>query len=1070
VPYTLPVQTCQACGESNPDRARFCLACGSELAEQAPAAAEVRKTVTVVFSDVTGSTAIGERLDPETLRRVMTRYFDEMQDAVEAHGGVVEKFIGDAVMAVFGIPRLHEDDALRAVRAAAEMRERLRVLNEELERDRGVTIVVRTGVNTGEVVAGDASAGQRLVIGDAVNVAARLEQAAAPGEILLGATTHALVRDAVEAEPVEPLALKGKSEKVPAFRLAAVRPGVMGHTRRLDSPMVGRERQRRQLEEAFDQAVSDRLCYLFTVLGTAGVGKSRLVNEFLVKAALQARIVYGRCLSYGDGITFWPLAEAFKSAAGIADQEPAAAALVKLEALFGEDPEAPALAAQVAGLIGLAPADAPAEEAFRAVRRAFEVLAADRPLVVVFDDIHWAQPAFLDLIDHLTDWTRDAPLLLICLARQELLEARPAWGGGKHTATTIQLEPLSDDESAALIANLLGSAGLDEAAGRRIAAAAEGNPLFVEEMLEMLIDDGLLVRENSHWEPTGDLSDVAVPPTIQALLAARLERLGSEERSVMERGAVEGKVFHRGAVSELAPETIRPGVAAHLMALVRKELVRPDRATFAGEEAYRFRHLLIRDAAYQAMPKETRADLHERFAAWLERVAGDRGSEYEEIVAYHLEQAFRYREELSPVDDAGRILAKRAAEHLGAAGERAEGRGDVRAARNLLERAAALLPSEDPIRLSIQARIGRVLFEAGEIETAHELLSRTVDEATSAGDRASLAWARLFLMEVDASLGGRSQTSTAEEAEGLIEEFETLGDERGIAYAESVAGQYRFFLGYCREAEALLTRSRDRAMAAGLRDQALVAAWWGLAALFFGPAPVQEAEAQIRELEALPGKTRTTEAALLRTRARFAWIQGRFDEARELLRVWADIERELGRAVRLASVQGHYLGPLEMAAGRYPEALEAYRTGYEAQRALGDRGYSATVAGGLAHALIEVGDDDGAERYARLALEASAEDDIEPRMTGTGALAVVLARRGRFEEAEALAREALATARRTDYVLNLADVLTDLARVLAAAGRGDEAAAAIEEAVQVLERKEAWALVDRTREVGASLS
>ena len=1056
--------TCQVCGETNPDRARFCLNCGSPLGVLA-AQGEVRKTVTVVFSDVTGSTAMGERLDPESLRRVMTRYFDEMREAVEGHGGVVEKFIGDAVMAVFGIPRLHEDDAVRAVRAAAEMRDRLYVLNDELERERGVTIVVRTGVNTGEVVAGEESAGQRLVTGDAVNVAARLEQAAAPGEILLGATTHALVRDAVETEPVEPLRLKGKGEPVPAFRLVAIRPGAAGHARRLDSPMVGRERQRRLLDEAFDQAVADRVCYLFTILGAAGVGKSRLVNEFLATAAASARVIYGRCLSYGDGITFWPLAEAFKGAAGIADQEPPDQALAKLRALYGEDPEAAALAAQVAGLVGLAPATAPPEEAFRAVRRAFEALAVERPLVVVFDDLHWAQPAFLDLIDQLADWARDAPILLTCIARQELLEARPAWGGGKLAATTIQLEPLSDEESAALIANLLGTAGLEEAAGRRIAAAAEGNPLFVEEMLEMLIDDGLLVRRNGHWEPTGDLADVAVPPTIQALLAARLERLGSDERSVMERGSVEGKVFHRGAVLELAPEPVRPSLTAHLMALVRKELVRPDRPTFAGEEAFRFRHLLIRDAAYQAMPKETRADLHERFAAWLSRAAGERITEYEEIVGYHLEQAYRYREELGPVDGAAYSIARRAAEHLVAAGGRADVRGDVVAARNLLERAASLLPHDDPTRYSVEARIGRVLYEAGEVEKAHQLLSRTIERARASGERPAAAWAWLFLMEVQASLGFGSQLSIADEAEALIGEFEELGDERGVVYAGIVAGQFRFFLGRAREAEALLTRTRKRALASGNNDLALQASWWELASLFFGPAPVREGEARIEELRDIPGWTRSTEASLMRSKARFAWIQGRFDEARELLDHWAAIERELGRAIRLASVEGHHRGPLEMAAGRIPEALAAFRSGFDAQRALGDRGYSATIAGSLAHALIVAGELDEAERYARIALEGSAEDDMEPKMSGGGALAVILARRGRLEEALKLAEDTVALARGMDYVMSLAEALVDQALVLAAAGRRDQAQAAIDEAVDILEHKEAWALAERARGV-----
>ncbi|HEY7280558.1 MAG TPA: adenylate/guanylate cyclase domain-containing protein [Actinomycetota bacterium] len=1064
---------CPACGEENPERARFCLACGTALDQAAAApAADVRKTVTVVFSDVTGSTAIGERLDPETLRRVMTRYFDEMRDAVQAHGGVVEKFIGDAVMAVFGIPRVHEDDAIRAVRAAAEMRSRLAALNDRLERDHGVALSVRTGVNTGEVVAGDVGAGQRLVTGDAVNVAARLEQAAAPGEILLGATSHALVRDAVDAVQLDqPLELKGKAEPVTAWRLEGVTPGVSGHARRLDSPMVGRERQRRLLEEAFDQAVSDRVCYLFTVLGSAGVGKSRLVNEFLdsESATRPARVVHGRCLSYGDGITFWPVAEAIKGAAGIGEDEPATEAVGKVRRLFGDDPEADSLASQVAGLIGLAPADAPPEDAFRAVRRAFELVASATPLVVVFDDVHWAQPAFLDLIDHLADWSRDAPILLICLARQELLEARPAWGGGKLTATTIQLEPLSDDESEALIANLLGSAGLEREAGRRIATAAEGNPLFVEEMLEMLIDDGLLVRRNSHWEPDGDLSTVAVPPTIQALLAARLERLGPDERSVMERGAVEGKVFHRGAVLELAPDPVRSGITSHLMALVRKELVRPDRPTFAGEEAFRFRHLLIRDAAYQAMPKETRAELHERFAGWLERVAGDRLPEYEEIVGYHLEQAYRYREELGPVGGAARELGRRAAAHLAAAGSRAEARGDAVATRSLLARATSVLDGGDPQRLRLQPALGRAMFEAGELEAAGELLKRAADEAERAGDRPTAAWARVNAMSVDAALGVASVTDVVEEARATAAVFEELGDEGGVASAFTVMGQFQFFLGSCADAQATLEEAARRAEAVGDSAQVFEATWWLMSALFFGPTPATEVEERLRAAEARTRGTRSAEAAYLRASCRVQMIQGRFDEARASIARWEEIERELGRAVRLSSVQGHYLAPLEMAAGRYAAAAEAARLGFEAQAAIGDRGFSATVAGVLAHALLMLGEDAEAERFARESVGRSAADDLEPKMSGNGALGVALAMQGAVAEGERYARLALDKARATDYSMNLADAFIDLARVVAIDGRRDEGLALVDEAIDVLHRKEAWALVDRAREARVAL-
>jgi tetratricopeptide (TPR) repeat protein len=444
-------------------------------------------------------------------------------------------------------------------------------------------------------------------------------------------------------------------------------------------------------------------------------------------------------------------------------------------------------------------------------------------------------------------------------------------------------------------------------------------------------------------------------------------------------------------------------------------------------------------------------------------------TEYQEIVAYHLEQAYRYREELGPIDDDSRALARRAAEHLKAAADRANPRGDVRAARTLLERAAALLPEGDPLRLSIQPGLGSALFESGEIERAHAFLTQTVEQADSVGDRSASAWARIVLMEVEASRPTRSQAELIAETEDLIREFESLGDELGVAQASTVAGQYLFFQGQARDAEAMLSAARDRAIRSGVQEQALVATWWIFAALFFGPTPVSEAEERLRSLGDIVQASRTAEAAYRRSKARFAWVQGRFDEAREHLRAWADLERELGRATRVASLEGHYVGPLEAAAGRYGAAIEAYRRGFEAQRAQGDVGYSSTVAGDFAHALLEIGDLDEAERYARIALETSIADDIEPQMSGGGALAVVLARRGEIEEALTRAEEAVAVARRTDYSMNLAEVLVDLGHVLAAARRHDEAKAAVDEAVEILERKEAWALVERAREAGAAL-
>ncbi len=657
--------TCANCGHENREGARFCDACGVVLGAPVDTG-EQRKTVTVLFCDVTGSTALGERLDPESLRGVMARYFDAARLVVERHGGSVEKFIGDAVMAVFGIPVLHEDDALRAVRAAAELRDGLGELNDGLMRDYGTTLELRIGVNTGEVVTGTE---ERLATGDAVNVAARLEQAAQPGEVLLGPETRALVRDAVVAEAVAPLELKGKAAAVAAFRLVSLRTEV--DPRPLAGAMVGRERELARLQAAMAQAVADNSCQLFTVLGAAGVGKSRLAFEFLSGLGAVA-VVRGTCLSYGDGIAYWPVVEVLKQLLGA---EPA-----ERLAEYGLDADAVRAIHAVLGDDSLVSS---VEEIAWATRRLLEAVAAAAPLVVVLDDIHWGEDVFLDLVDHIADLSRDAPILLLCMARPELLDRRPGWGGGKLNATTVLLEPLAAADADVLVARLLEGSAADPELRTRILDAAEGNPLFVEEMVALL-------RES----PNGV---VAVPPTIQALLAARLDQLDPLERVVLERGSVEGRVFHRGAVQALSP--LEAQLFAPLTALVRRELVRPDRPQFPGEDAYRFRHLLIRDAAYDALPKATRAELHERFATWMV----ERGSdlvELDEVVGYHLERAYRYRVELGP---GGRDGAT-----TGRAGGRPahRGRGEGRGARRHARRHLPAEPCRRPLpgRRSATAR------------------------------------------------------------------------------------------------------------------------------------------------------------------------------------------------------------------------------------------------------------------------------------------------------------------------------------------------------------------------------
>jgi hypothetical protein len=512
---------------------------------------------------------------------------------IERHGGTVAKFIGDAVMAVFGIPRVHEEDALRAVRAAAEIRAGLPAIAREV----GVQLRFRTGINTGLVLVGE---GENLAVGDAVNVAARLEQAAQPGEILLSESTHRLVRDAVEVQALEATSLKGKSDPVASFRLLAVDPLAAGLARRFDVPLVGRERELRLLREAWDRAVAEAGCHLFTLLGAAGVGKSRLVAELLSVLGDNACVLSGRCLHYGEGITFWPLVEALSLAGDHAQPV--------LERLRTGGTVRP-------------------EELFFEVRRLLESLAAQGPVILHVDDLQWAEPMLLDLVDHVVELSRGSPMLLLCVGRPELLEDRPAWGGGKLNATTMMLEPRPAADCEALL-ELLGD-GLDPESRGRVVAASEGNPLFLEEM-------AALARE------TGT---AAVPATIQALLAARLERLGVEEREVLERGAIEGEVFHRPAVRALSGERTETEVDRRLAGLVRKELIRPHPATIRGEDAFRFGHLLIRDAAYDALPKARRADLHEKFARWVEQAVDDL-VEVDEIAGWHLEQAVRYRQEL----------------------------------------------------------------------------------------------------------------------------------------------------------------------------------------------------------------------------------------------------------------------------------------------------------------------------------------------------------------------------------------------------------------------------------------
>ncbi len=672
--------SCPACGNQLRPGASFCDACGSPAAPSVPRppqSAGARKVVTVVFADLVDSTALQETLDAESARRLMARFYDHMRAVIEAHGGSVQKFIGDAVVAAFGVPELREDDALRAVRAAAGMVAALDELGDELELRWGVRLRMRTAVNTGELVVSD----EGILIGDTMNTAARLEQAAAAGQVLVGESTWRLVHRAAQLEPLPELELKGKSLPARAWRLVSVAGADLRRTAAVDVPIVGRSGELARLRAVFDGALAAHECRLVTVMGSPGVGKTRLAREFGGTVADVASVVEGRCEPTGEGITFLPVAEVLRVLAGIGEADAADVVREKLSALIGqEDPDRERVVDRVAGVLGFGE-PASAQETFWALRRGVESLARARPVVLVLDDLHWGQPMLLDLVEHLLEWVRDAPMLIVALARPELREVREALAfTGRRARDVIELEALDASESRELVGEMLGDAPIPSELSERILETTEGNPLFLGETVRMLIDEGVLRREGDAWIAGTDVAAVEVPPTIQALLAARIERLRTDERSVIERAAVIGKQFYRGAVAELVAPPVREGIDRHLDALRRKDMVEPEGTYWVDEPVYRFHHVLIRDAAYRSLLKEARAELHERFANWLERKAGELVGEHEEVIAFHLEQAHEYRRQLGPLDEGGRALGRPSggAAALGGppgAGPRGPGRG-----------------------------------------------------------------------------------------------------------------------------------------------------------------------------------------------------------------------------------------------------------------------------------------------------------------------------------------------------------------------------------------------------------
>jgi class 3 adenylate cyclase/tetratricopeptide (TPR) repeat protein len=1048
------MRLCQACGEENPEAFRFCGMCGATLGVSSTAR-ESRKTVTLVFADPKPTTLDGVPPSPEALRDVMSRYFEAMRVALEHHGGTVEKFIGDAVMAVFGLPMRHEDDAVRAVRAAAAMQAALPELNEAFRSQWGLELRNHIGVNTGEVIAGDASLGQRLVTGDAVNTAARLEQAAGAQEIILGHLTYRLARDQVEVEPIPPLTLKGKAEPVPAYRLVSVQE-LPAERPTQATPFVGREAELGRLGDALRDARQDLKAQLVTVMGDAGVGKSRLIREFAGAVAGEAEVVRGRCLPYGDGITFWPIGEIVRGVAGIDEDDDAQTELAKITALVsrglraGDD--AAAIAERVGAAIGLSATQFPLSELFWAIRRLLEALARHRPLVAIVDDVHSAAPAFLDLLDHLLEAVIDAPILLLATARHELLEAHDEWAAA-HEGDVIALGPLDAGAAASIVEQLL--AGLDASVRERIVAAAEGNPLYVEQITAMLLETNAIRRDDDgRWVATSsDTGQLAIPPTVQALVAARLDALPVEERAVIEPASVIGASFPVDALAALVESPVRSRLSDDLGVLTGKQLVRP---SSEDAEIYRFGHVVIKDTTYAGLLKRIRASLHEQFVAWAEPVNRERGREmeFEEILGFHLEQAYRYRTELGPADEHALEVGRRAAVKLASAGRRSLARGDMTAAASLLGRSTNLLPIADHLRVELLPDLAEAQLGVGDFAASGVSVKAGVDEARTIGGAGLLARAELagLLLALYAPDAAGEIVASVDRTRELIEGLTAEGDDAGLARAWRVmAVLYGNGGDYDAAAEAA---ERSSACAAAVGDQRLVArsasGYSSVAVSGSLPAAlvIDRCETLLQQVRG----DRKAEAWISQNLAQLHAMQGAFDRARELYHAAQAQLADLGPSIS-ARTTSLSAARVEMLAGDLAAAEAELSRDNADLAAIGETYYRSSITAMLARVLLARDDPSAADGACREAEKLVDADDVDGQVQWRAVRARLLARAGDRDPALAMAADAVRLSRDSTDLILQADVLVDQAEVLELAEGPDAAEPPLREALKLYERK-----------------
>jgi tetratricopeptide (TPR) repeat protein len=928
----------------------------------------------------------------------VTQFFEVVSSTIEAHGGTVESYAGDAVMAAFGIPLAHEDDSERALRAGLEIREAVIELGVEC----------RIGVEAGEVLSEDSDL--TLATGRAVNLAARLQQGAEPNEILVGPGAHRLGGHAFELEPRGVRSLRGFAEPVPAWRAVSASRDSGRPAGVLSAPLIGRDVELAMLRNTFERTTRDRRAHLVTIYGEPGVGKSRLARDFV--AGLEATVLVGRCLPYGEGITYWPLAEMIKASSGIVDNDPPEGAREKLRGYCGDEAVADVLAL-VSGVFEDVEMDRPREEIAWAVRQWVQRVAAGGPLVLGFEDVHWSEEPLLGLIEHLARWVRDAPLLILCLARPELLEVDAQWGGGRVRGATIELGALPQDEAGELVDVLLGEAALSPELRSDVLAKTEGNPLFVEETVRMLAE--------------GAEGRVPIPDTVQALIAARIDGLPRAARLVLRRASVIGRVFWRGAVAHLSSDVDDLDDVLEML-LLREFLVRETHSSIGGEDALRFKHVLIREIAYSGLTKLSRAELHAAFAAWLR----ERGAEeLVEIRAYHLDRATSLRTELDGAAPAE--LTQETAAALEAAGLRALAREANRSARSLLLRAVELEPT---LRRRYQA--ARAAWRLDDIPAVALEMERVRLEAQQDGNRHIEGRALIALGEVTAFRDSDTPGSRKliEEGIALLEPGDLIGRFDALRQLNTLARWVGDYSGSRKYAEKALEAARE----AGRKD---LMSWAtnGLASSYLWEMDLDRAEELALEAARLAEESRgiVPRGDSLNIRGDIAELRGDVDQAVELFESAIALYAEAGAVLDQGRTLNH-LAELVMNQGDDDKAEELARQAIRMLSPLGDRGYLCESQRILAEILVRRDKVDEAERYALEAIQTVGPQDVTSLATTQMALGLVRAAQGRDEEAEALLREAVHRASSLAPEWITTATARRLSEFLRARGRSEEAA------------------------------